>query len=119
MSESKRPERLGGVAGNQIEKLEPRALLHAAVAPVHASLATDFASFALHVQFGPASLTPAEGYFLDCGLPLGDDPAEQGFGWVVKKTARPVARSAKLAAPDDRYRSFAKLKAGATWEVLL
>jgi hypothetical protein len=113
MSESKRPA-AGGGAGNFVEKLEPRALLHAA-----AVAASDFASFAMHVQFAPASVTPVDGYVIDCGLPLTDGAEGPGFGWIVKKTAHPVVRSPKLAAPDARYSSFAKLKSGATWEVML
>jgi hypothetical protein len=88
-----------------IERLETREYLHA--------------SWELHVQFAPAKVTPVQGYVIDSGLPLGDRGGELTYGWLAKKSASAIARRATAASPDSRYYAFARLKAGAVWEVSL
>jgi hypothetical protein len=50
---------------------------------------------------------------------MGDRGDGLTFGWGARKSAEPIARSAKLASPDPRFSSFAKLKPGSTWQVEL
>jgi hypothetical protein len=86
-----------------IERLEPRQLLDGT---------------GVHVQFGPATLAPADGYVVDAGQPFaahGADPLT--FGWTAKRVAKPGLRKHSPLAADARYDSFAALKPGATWEI--
>jgi hypothetical protein len=78
-----------------IERLEPRQLLDGT---------------GVHVQFGPATLAPADGYVVDAGQPFaahGADPLT--FGWTAKRVAKPGLRKHSPLAADARYVSFAAL----------
>src|SRR4051812_45959364 len=88
-----------------VERLESRQML-------------DGTSAGVHVQFGPATLTPADGYIVDAGQPFGTQGAEQlTFGWTARRVAKPGLRKHSPLAADARYDSFAALKPGATWEI--
>jgi hypothetical protein len=88
-----------------VERLEPRQLLDGSPAGVH-------------VQFGPARLTPADGYVVDAGQPFETRAADEvAFGWTARRVAKPRVRKHSPLAADARYDSFAALKPGATWEI--
>lgn len=89
----------------QVERLEPRQLLEGT-------------SPGVHVQFGPAMLTPVAGYIVDAGQPFSPQRADQlDYGWTAKGVAKPVVRKHSPLAADTRYDAFAALKPGATWEI--
>src|SRR4051794_20666257 len=89
----------------QVERLEPRQLL-------------DAASAGVHVQFGPVTLAPTDGYVVDAGQPFGTQSVDSlPFGWTAKRAAKPGVRKHSPLAADARYDSFAALKPGATWEI--